>query len=89
MLYMISYDLKSPGRDYTTLYEAIKSFGVWWHYLGSTWIIKTSQSVSQVSELLHQRLDANDYLIVVDITGKARDGWLPQKAWDWIRDNNN
>ncbi len=89
MLYMISYDLKSPGRDYTTLYEAIKSFGVWWHYLGSTWIIKTSQSVSQVSELIRQRLDTNDYLIVVDITGKERDGWLPQKAWDWIRDNNN
>ena len=88
MLYMISYDLKSPGRDYTTLYEAIKSFGVWWHYLESTWIIKTSQSVAQVSELIRQRLDANDYLIVVDITGRKCDGWLPQKAWDWIRDND-
>lgn len=88
MLYMISYDLKSPGRDYTSLYESIKSFGIWWHYLGSTWIIKTSQSVSQVSELIRQRLDTNDYLIVVDITGRERDGWLPQKAWDWIREHN-
>ena len=89
MLYMISYDLKSPGRDYSTLFEAIKSFGVWWHYLGSTWMVKSSQSASQVAEIIRQRLDSNDYLIVVDITGRDRDGWLPQKAWDWIRDNSN
>lgn len=88
MLYMISYDLRTPGRDYSSLHESIKSFGVWWHYLESTWIVKTSQSVLQVSELLRQRLDVNDSLIVVDITGKERDGWLPQKAWDWIRENN-
>ena len=88
MLYMISYDLKSPGRDYSSLYETIKSFGTWWHYLESTWIIKTQQTVSQVNELVRQRLDTNDYLIVVDITGKNCNGWLPQKAWDWIKENN-
>ena len=36
---------------------------------------------------LHQKIDVNDYLIVVDITGMQRDGWLPKKAWDWITAN--
>lgn len=89
MLCMISYDLKMPGRDYSALYAAIKGCGAWWHYLGSTWIVKTTQSIGDVAALLRSTIDQNDSIIVVDITGKARDGWLPQKAWDWIRDNNS
>jgi len=88
MLYMISYDLKMPGRDYSALYATIKGCGAWWHYLGSTWIVKTSQTISDVATLLRSTIDQNDSIIIVDITGRTRDGWLPQKAWDWIRDNN-
>lgn len=36
MIYAINYDLKRPGQNYEKLYEAIKSCGTWWHYLGST-----------------------------------------------------
>ena len=35
-IYIISYDLKIPGRDYTSLYDAIKSLGDWQHLLEST-----------------------------------------------------
>ena len=87
MLYMISYDLKTPGRDYSLLYEAIKSYSVWWHYLDSTWIIKSTLPAKEIANFLHQKIDVNDYLIVVDITGMQRDGWLPKKAWDWITAN--
>lgn len=43
-LYIISYDLREPDRDYTGLYDALKGFSNWWHYLESTWIIKTTHS---------------------------------------------
>lgn len=89
MLCMISYDLRMPGRDYSALYTAIKSCGAWWHYLGSTWIVNTTQTIDNVATLLRSMIDQNDSIIVVDITGKTCDGWLPQKAWDWIRDNNS
>lgn len=49
---------------------------------------RTGYNMRKMHPTRQAMLDANDYLIVVDITGKARDGWLPQKAWDWIRDNN-
>jgi len=29
----------------------------------------------------------NDKLLIVDITKQKRQGWLPKKAWDWIREN--
>jgi hypothetical protein len=41
MIFSINYDLKKPDRDYAGLYEAIKSCGEWWHYLGSTWLVDT------------------------------------------------
>lgn len=88
MLFVISYDLKSPGKDYSSLYEVIKSFGAWWHYLDSTWIIRSQRSVSDISDLIRQRMDANDRLIVAAISVHDTDGWLPQKAWDWIREND-
>ena len=47
-LYTISYDLKKPDRDYSGLYEAIKSFESWWHYLESTWIIKTEKTPKEI-----------------------------------------
>lgn len=42
MIYAINYDLKRPSQNYEALYEAIKSCGVWWHHLGSTWLVDTS-----------------------------------------------
>ena len=85
MLILISYDLKCPGRDYTALYESIKSLGEWWHYLGSVWIIKSDRNVTQIAQILRTKIDENDLLFVVDITGKPVDGWLPRAAWEWMK----
>ena len=85
MLYLIAYDLKTPARDYAALYQTIKSFETWWHYLESTWIVKTARNLDDVVELLHKQIDSNDRLFVVDISQSKRNGWLPRKAWDWLR----
>lgn len=92
MLLLISYDLKQPDRDYSSLYDTIKNAGSsWWHYLESVWIIKTDMSVDCCSNLLLRNMDTNDLLFVVDITGKKSQGWLPSKAWEWLKsqDINN
>ena len=87
-LYLISYDLKSPGRNYEGVYDVIKSALSWWHYLESTWIIRTNRDVGYWQEKICAAMDKNDSLLVIDVTNMGRDGWLPQKAWDWIRDQN-
>ncbi|HRV05234.1 MAG TPA: hypothetical protein P5025_09405, partial [Candidatus Ratteibacteria bacterium] len=75
------------GQDYTSLYNTIKSADSWWHYLESTWLIKTNQNPSAWTDKIKRVIDPNDYLFVVDISGKSYNGWLPQKAWDWINQN--
>jgi len=88
MILLVSYDLKVPGRDYAKLYETLKSAGGWWHYLESTWILSTTDSVVTWTDRIRTTMDENDIFIVVDITGRTSNGWLPKKAWEWLDEHN-
>jgi hypothetical protein len=88
-LLLITYDLNKPGQDYTKLYATIKTAPKWWHHLDSTWIIYTPENPSSWFDKLKPSLDENDNLLIVDITKQPRQGWLSQKAWDWLNENNN
>lgn len=90
MLVLITYDLKSPDKDYAPLYEAIKKCGdKWWHYLESVWLVHTNLSPNECFERLRENLDGGDRCLVVHITSQQRQGWLPTKAWEWIKANDN
>lgn len=83
--YIITYDLKnSPARNYSTLIFAIKNIGPWWHYLESTWIIKTDLNAGQVWNYLYTHINGNDRLLIVKIEPYDKGGWLPQDAWAWL-----
>lgn len=88
-LYIVSYDLKTPGRNYNNLYEAIKSYGTWWHHLESTWIIKSNLTAGSITDHLRSHLDTNDLLLVAKMytSDTEYNGWLPAKAWEWIKNN--
>ena len=88
MIYLISYDLvKSAERDYTPVYEAIKSIGPWWHYLESSWIVHTHRDVNYVVDTIHATMRQGDRLLVVQVDNQARNGWLPKDAWTWIHEH--
>ena len=86
--YLISYDLLTANKDYAPLYAAIKTFDASWHHLESVWIVLTSKSLIEVSNIVKENMDDKDSLLVVDITGKNRRGWLTKRAWDWLDRNN-
>ena len=83
--YLISYDLRQPGRDYERLYAAIKAFGTWAHIDESFWAVVTTQSAVQVRDHLIQFVDSNDRVFVVKSGVEAawrnaicEDGWLKE-----------
>lgn len=84
--YAINYDLKIPGRNYSGLYEGIKEYPRWCHYLESTWLIITDETPKQVWDKLGKNIDKNDYMLIIEVTDKVY-GWLPDSAWKWINDN--
>ena len=63
--YIIAYDLKSPGKDYQPLYDAIKSYGTWAHIQDSVWAVVTDGSSVDVREHLSSFMDGNDSLFVI------------------------
>ena len=83
--YLITYDLKNKNIvNYENLYVAIKEIGSWWHYLDSTWIVKTNLNSQQIWNILGQHLCTNDNILVVKIDNFDKWGWLPQDAWNWL-----
>lgn len=87
-VYLISYDLNKPGQDYGPLYEELKKASAWWHYLDSTWLISSLEPIETWQQRIRAKIDANDSFIIFELTpGAGRQGWLPQKAWDWIKNH--
>ncbi|MDY3722542.1 MAG: hypothetical protein SOZ96_08115 [Treponema sp.] len=87
--FLITYDLKSKDKDYNSLYENIKTAENWWHYLESVWIITTTESLGTWTDKLHTCMANSDNLLIVEIPSTKANGWLPQKAWDWLKENTS
>lgn len=86
---LFGYDLNTPGKDYATLIAAIhKQFPAYWHCLDSTWIVETSWTPVDVRDWLKARVDTNDEIFAVDITGKAA-AWsgFTGQCNDWLKNN--
>ena len=73
--YLISYDLRQPGKDYTQLHTHLKSYSDWAKPLQSVWLIKSSSTCEQLRNTVQAHMDENDMILVIDVTGKPA-------AWD-------
>ncbi|NEB39184.1 SinR family protein [Streptomyces sp. SID14515] len=86
---LITYDLRKPGQNYTTLIKQIKSLGSSWiHPLESVWVVKASMRSGAARDVLKAHIDGNDKLWVVNVSG---DGWasirLDAADTDWLKAN--
>lgn len=86
-VYLITYDLRKPGQDYSALYEAIKQLGDWQHPMESVWAVKTSFfTENDIYSQLRKMIDDNDYLFIVEITRQKYQGWLAKSFWTWLNE---
>jgi hypothetical protein len=83
VIYAINYDLRQPGRSYSEVFTAIKSCGDWWHFLESTWLVDSRMSAQYIWDRLAPHVHPNDS-VLIHVVGRDHQGWLPQRAWDWI-----
>lgn len=84
--YLISYDLKIPGRNYQGLYDVLKSFSKWGNINDSVWIIKSSKSSVEIRDYLLKYMDYNDSLFVIKTEKEA--AWRNVRAnSEWLKNN--
>ena len=85
MVYSISYDLKNPGYDYSSLIEAIKSYGTWWHQTPAVWLIVSNQSAAVIRDNLMKYLDRNDVLFVVALKREWAAVGFKSNEYSWLK----
>lgn len=89
MVYMITYDLNSPGQNYEKVIEAIKgaSNGVWCTYWKSSYLIKSNlKTAVDVFQKIKPHLDGNDRVLVIEVNNN-KEGWLTEKEWKYINES--
>lgn len=84
--YIVSYD-KSDEDNYEALEEELKQSDGWWHYLERTWIILTDETPDEIWKRIEEKINKENQLLIIEVNGKVRQGWLKQSAWDWIKEN--
>jgi hypothetical protein len=85
MVYLVTYDLNVPGKNYENLWSALKQYDYIRDIgLDSVWFLSTTSSAEQVSNHLKAHIDASDRLIVTQLQQGTHQGWLHKDVWAWI-----
>lgn len=84
--YIITYDLKQPLGKYDPFFSELRRSYKWSHYIENTWIVLRYDALVELGPKLRPLIFQSDRLLVLPARGPA-EGWLPQEAWQWIRDN--
>lgn len=75
MLYVISYDLNSPGQNYQPLWDAIAEIGGQ-RILQSQWVVnRINTTATGLRDYLWKFMDANDILLVNALGGTEWAGY--------------
>ncbi len=84
-VYLITYDLSSDDKDYTSLYTEIEKLGDAKRILKSVWLVNVQdKNANQISETLRTVLDERDLLYVVKNDAHDRQGWMHSGYWKWL-----
>jgi hypothetical protein len=85
---LISYDVDRTRQRYRQLVDVLRREPQCWHYLDTTWLVRTPVSAREMRDQLAPFVGAGDELLVLDVTGAdhAHQGFST-KAGRWIDDH--
>ena len=87
-VYLVAYDFPGSSDKYSALFDELKRSPGWWHYIDSVWLLSTDESADEIYDRLERFLD-NEISLFITETGNDHQGWLPDRAWKWIRKHVN
>ncbi|WP_418024907.1 hypothetical protein ACNKFW_15420 (plasmid) [Paracoccus sp. TD-10] len=80
--YIVAYDLRTPGKDYTNLIKALESFP---HCKPqqSLWLIESAYGAIAIRDALSKHLDYNDTIMVSEVSRSWAGRGMP-KCGAWL-----
>jgi len=85
--FAISYDLIGPNRNYDKIHKAIRDLGFYAYIHESLFIVKSTNTSSQLYDILIKSLDSNDKLLVIELGKDATWVRLDKEVSDWLKSN--
>jgi hypothetical protein len=82
-VFQISYDLNKPGQNYERLHAEIKRTDRWTRVLESTWLVWTTETVTQLQTRLNRVIHRNNRLFISRVT-RENGGWMDRAVWAWL-----
>ena len=84
-VYLVTYDLRTPGRNYQALYDRLSALGQWVRVAESSVVLSNvTMTASSINNYLWEVMDANDVLFVGQINLATWRG-LPQEVSNWLQ----
>lgn len=68
--WVISYDLRAPGRNYEAMYALLRSWRAV-RALQSVWFIASANGAITIRDALKTKMDPNDGVLVIEVTQAA------------------
>lgn len=82
-VYLITYDLNSPGQKHAQVLEKIKAYGTYAPLSESSYAIATESSASTVYQAFKPLIDDNDRLLVIPMH-QPYDGYHRKDVIEWL-----
>ena len=84
-VYLATYDLHKPDRDYEPLYEYLETF-TYAHCIGSVWLLDTDESAATIRDGMLENMHEKDTVLV--IRAQEESAWHEYGVCgDWILDS--
>jgi len=82
--FLIVYEPKGGGNS-AALTKTLQKMDAWWNFMDRVWIVNSDETASALWNRLTGLFGKNDNVLVIELpNGPDRQGWLPEKAWDWF-----
>ncbi len=87
-MYLITYELIRPAKEYLALFQQIKDISeIWWHNLNSAWIIKHKGPSTAILRALKPYVHPRDKLLVIKLDHEAAGIGFHTQASQWVKIN--
>jgi len=85
--YIVAVDARTVDKDIAAIKDYIQtssSINNWWNYIPCVFIVISPLTADAISEEL-KPLTRDTSLLVIEANLENSEGWLPERAWSWIR----
>lgn len=85
MVLIVTYDLRKPQKDYSSLIDALKALKAVWKPLLSAWLVDTASSPAEIRDYLAKFMDENDGLFVAQLVRNWATKGLSPQGIEWLK----